>query len=319
MTRATQFDGPYWFDLGDVAVIPLVEDDRLLIHPDEFFPAYALDPGAWCAQEPWLDPASGRMVLVIQSFVVCDEQDVVLVDACVGAGKSRRRDQFDGLGATWLDRFHDTGIEPEDVSSVVFTHLHTDHVGGTTARTGARWEPVFPSVPHYVVEEEFRYWSGAEGGAAMMRTGDYMSDSVHPLDARGLLEFIAPDAVLNQHVRVVPAAGHTPGNICLRVQGSAATAILAGDTMHHGLQILDPELSTRYCVEPHVASRVRRSLLAQAAEDGAVVIPTHFPMPSAGRIGTGPSGYSFEFASDLVRPGQFRVDEWRAAVRERSA
>ncbi|MGW4399450.1 MBL fold metallo-hydrolase [Amycolatopsis nivea] len=295
----------HWFDLGDVAVVPLVEDDRLLIEPGEFFPGLEPDLADWYAQEPWFDPAAGKLVFVIQSFLVCSADEVLVVDACVGAGKDRRRAEFDQLPDRWMQQFLATGLRPADVDAVVFTHLHTDHVGAATVRR----EPVFPDAPHFVVEEEFRYWSSEAGGAAMRRTGDYLTDSVLPIERAGQLSFVAPDAVVGKHAELVPAAGHTPGNVCVRVRGSAGTVLLAGDTMHHGVQIRHPELSTRYCVDPGEAAEVRSRLLEEGR--GSVLLPTHFPAPSAGRVRRGRDGYGFEFAADLLRAGQFRYREWR--------
>lgn len=297
----------HWFDLGDVAVVPLVEDDRLLIEPGEFFPGLEPDLSDWYAQEPWFDRAAGKLVFVIQSFLVCSADEVLVVDACVGAGKDRQRAEFDQLPDRWMRQFLATGLRPVDVDAVVFTHLHTDHVGAATVQR----EPVFPDAPHFVVEEELRYWSSEAGRAAMRRTGDYLTDSVLPIEQAGQLSFVAPDAVVGKHAELVPAAGHTPGNVCVRVRGSAGTVLLAGDTMHHGVQIRHPELSTRYCVDPGEAARVRSRLLAEA--EGSVLLPTHFPAPSAGRVRRGQEGrggYGFTFAADLVRDGRFRYREW---------
>ncbi|MFD2466435.1 MBL fold metallo-hydrolase [Amycolatopsis silviterrae] len=288
----------HWFDLGDVAVVPLIEDDRLLIEPGEFFPGLEPDLADWYAQEPWFDRATGKLVFVIQSFLVCSADEVLVVDACVGAGKDRQRAEFDQLPDRWMRQFRATGVR--DVDAVVFTHLHTDHVGAATDQR----ELVFPDAPHYVVEEEFRYWSSEAGAAAMRRTGDYLADSVLPIEQAGQLSFVAPDAVVGKHAELVPAAGHTPGNVCVRVRGSAGTVLLAGDTLHHGVQVRHPELSTRYCVDPGAAAEVRRRLLTE--ESGAVLLPSHFPAPSAGRVRR--SG--FEFADELVRGGQFRYREW---------
>lgn len=290
----------HWFDLGDVAVVPLIEDERLLIDPGEFFPGLEPDLTDWYAQEPWFDRAAGKLVFVIQSFLVCSEDEVLVVDACVGAGKDRRRAEFHQLPDRWMRQFLATGVRAEEVDAVVFTHLHTDHVGAATFQR----EPVFPHAPHFVVEEEFRYWSSKAGGEAMRRTGDYFADSVLPIERAGQLRFAAPDAVVGKHAELLPAAGHTPGQVCVRVRGSAGTVLLAGDTMHHGVQVRHPELSTRYCVDPGEAARARSRLLEEA--DGSVLLPTHFPAPSAGRVRRGSSGYVFEFAADLVRTGQFR-------------
>ncbi|MCD7052838.1 MBL fold metallo-hydrolase [Rhodococcus sp. BH2-1] len=303
-----------WFDLGDAAVVPLVEDDRLLIDPAEFFPDLVIDPDAWYSQPPWFDSETGKLILVIQSFLICVGEEIHLVDACVGAGKSRKRQQFNNLPDIWMEQFLATGIRPEDAASVVFTHLHTDHVGAVTRRRGSDWEPVFPHAPHYVVEAEYNYWASSDGEKSMHRTGDYVDDSIRPIEQIGQLRFTDGSTFIGKQIELVPAFGHTPGNICVRIHGRNGMLTIAGDTMHHPVQIYHPELSTQYCYSSTNAQHVREQLLTEASENGSIIVPSHFPLPSAGRVIAENAGYSFQFATDIVREDQFHYETWLNTV-----
>ncbi len=148
-----------WFDLGDVAVVPIVETPRLLIAPEEFFPDVPVDRQEWCFREPWFDAATGRLVYVIQSFLVVTPTATVLVDACVGGGKPRLRPEFADLDAGWLAALRATGTSPLDVTSVVLTHLHVDHVGWCTQAHGDDWRPVFRNARHSVTGPELDHWT----------------------------------------------------------------------------------------------------------------------------------------------------------------
>jgi glyoxylase-like metal-dependent hydrolase (beta-lactamase superfamily II) len=297
----------FWFDLGDVAVVPVVENPRLLIAPGEFFPRRDVDGGHWCFREPWFDAAASRLVFVIQSFLVVTPDRIVLVDACVGAGKRRARAEFDALDPGWLATLQATGVTPSDITSVVLTHLHVDHVGWATRDRGGGWLPVFPDARHHVTAAEYAYWASPAGATAMLRTGDYMADSVRPLADHGLLELVPADAAICPGVRLVPAFGHTPGNVAVRVTGSGGEIMLVGDVLHHPVQLLHPELSTRYCVRPREAVQTRRRLLDEAAASGTPVLPAHFAHPSAGRVVASGAGYAFRPASDILRRGQYRL------------
>jgi glyoxylase-like metal-dependent hydrolase (beta-lactamase superfamily II) len=296
---------PFWLDLGDTAVIALVETERLLIDPAEFFPRIGADRSAWCFEPPWYDAEAAALVYAIQAFLVVTPGRVLLVDACVGAHKHRGRPEFHQQGEDWFTRFTDAGFSAADVSSVVFSHLHVDHVGWATRPVNGTQQPVFPRARHYVTEPEFRYWSSSSGAGAMSRTGDYLADSVRPLRDHGLLEFVDPSAVLTPGVELVPAFGHTPGNVCVRVTGSAGALLLVGDVLHHPLQLLRPEWSTRYCVDPELAATTRCRLLASLARSGTPMLPAHFASPSAGRVMPAGDGYAFEPAMDLVRYGRY--------------
>ena len=155
-----------WFDLGDVAVVPVVELERLLIDPEEFFPGLGQQIGPYFV-EPWFDTASGSLVYRMQAFVVLTPAGVVLVDGCIGPGKKRQRDAFNGLDDTWFTRFTATGLDRTEVDQVIFTHLHVDHVGWATCRgPSAQWEPVFPRAQHVVTSAEVAHWTSAAGTAS---------------------------------------------------------------------------------------------------------------------------------------------------------
>lgn len=295
-------NGPSWFDLGGVAVIPLVETAQLLIEPDEFFPQLDADRSSWCFTSPWYDRATSRLVFTIQSFLIVTPAQLVLVDACVGESKHRVRPAFHGQDDAWFAGFEATGFTAAEVSAVVFTHLHVDHVGGATRPHGRGWRAAFPGARHYVTEAEYRYWASSAGSAAMGRTGDYMADSIQPLLDRGLLEFVQPGSAIGPHVRLIPAFGHTPGNLCVQVLGAETELWIVADAVHHPVQLLRPELSTRYCVDPQQATRTREHLLARLADSGVPMLPSHFAHPSVGRITRAGAGYSFAIASDILRP-----------------
>ena len=298
---------PYWLDLGDVAVVPLVEVSRLPIDPAEFFPgSQHISPTSWCFDEPWFENTTANLVFTIQAFLVVTGSEVILIDGCVGSGKPRNRSQFDHLDPSWFTEFTNTGFTPEDVSTVVLSHLHVDHVGWTTRRTGNGWSPVFGNARHLVSQRELAYWSGPDGRAAMARTGDYLADSIEPLTAHGLLDFAEGGHEIGRHVDLLDAPGHTPGNLCVRVRGSKAELLLAGDLLHHPLQLVDPDISTRYCVDPNQAATTRRDLLAAVTTRGAVLQTAHFAGISASRLNKEGSRYTLTPATDIVRAGQYR-------------
>ncbi len=294
-----------WFDLGDVAVVPVVETPRLLIDPEEFFPERPGVPSGWAAEEPWYAPGQGRLVFAMQAFLVVTPDERILVDACVGDGKRRARPEFDRLDSGWWQRFTATGLAPDDVSTVVLSHLHVDHVGWATRWSDGRWTPAFAKARHVLTAPEYEYWRSAAGAAAMTRTGDYLADSIEPVADAGLLDLTPPDAELGPHVRLCPAPGHTPGNTAVLVTGSRARLLLTGDILHHPLQLMEPDVSTRYCVDPGLSARTRRRTLEWLADTRTAMLPAHFAAPSAGRVTPHGSGFAFAPAADLHRPGRY--------------
>lgn len=283
-------------DVGDVSISPIPDIPRLLVDPDEFFPrADSLslhdavpDPHAF------IDAPTGRLVFAIRGHLLRIGNDCILVDCGVGNHKRRARSEFDNRASTfWMGALQAAGTDPHEVSTVIITHLHVDHVGWATRRSGADWVPTFPNATYLVPRTDFRYWMQQRTRDGLARTGDYLADSVLPLLAAGRLELGNPAPILPPEIQLEPAAGHTPGNRIVRVTSQGREALLVGDLVHHPWQIASPGLNTRYCCDSTKAAAARRTVLQQAAQRDLILIPAHFPGTGAGHVSRTRSGYHF--------------------------
>jgi glyoxylase-like metal-dependent hydrolase (beta-lactamase superfamily II) len=289
------------FDVGAVRIDRVVESELPLLDPLELFPEATA--AAIAAQMAWLaprfyDPASGLLVVPIQGFVVRVGDNVIVVDTCVGDCKERRRPQFHQQRRDWLGGVAAIGVPPERVDYVLCTHFHVDHVGWNTRLEDGRWVPTFPNARYLFTREEWDYWRSAAGLLAMQRTGDYMADSVLPIVGAGLADFVPMDHEIFPEVRLIPAAGHTPGFVCVDVRSAGERLVLAGDLLHTPLQCVFPEWSTRFCTDPQGATRTRLRLLSAWAESRTPMLPSHFPSPSAGIVERRHGAFSFHYIDE---------------------
>jgi hypothetical protein len=133
------------------------------------------------------DPQSGILAITIQSFLVRQNGLTILVDACGGNDKERARPHFHRRAWPWLDRLRQAGVTPEDIDIVLCTHLHVDHVGWNTRLENGRWVPTFPNARYLVAQREWDYWRTA-GPSGLVRTGDFITDSVLPIFDSGQAE-----------------------------------------------------------------------------------------------------------------------------------
>lgn len=282
-------------DVGDVAVYPLLQFhyrvDPARLFPD--LPAQGFDPSAWYWRSPYVD--DGLLVVDMGGFLVRTPDRTILVDLGVGDGKPRPNPQFHDRRDGWLGLLRTAGVVESDVDTVVYTHLHVDHVGYGTRSDGDGWSPVFPGAVHLVAAVEYDFWTSAAAAPQLARLGDYLTDSIAPLRAAGLLRLVEPDIQICPEVRLRPAAGHTPGNVCVEVVSAGERAVFVGDMVHHALQLAFPDRSTDFCVDPAGASQARQALLADIAASGALMFPAHFPDAVPGRVVPAPSGgYTYE-------------------------
>jgi glyoxylase-like metal-dependent hydrolase (beta-lactamase superfamily II) len=291
------------FTIGTASIERIVESEEPLLDPFELYPDAT--PEAIARQQRWLaprfyDPASRLLVIAIQGFVVRSGGKVIVVDTCVGDCKKRRRSQFDGRDWGWLTRLGQGGVRPEDVDYVVCTHFHVDHVGWNTRLAGGRWVPTFPNARYLFVREEWDFWLSERGMPGRSRTGDYVEDSVLPVAEAGLVDFVSADHRIDGSVSLAPAPGHTPGLTVVHIRSAGNEAVLASDVLHSPLQLAYPHWSTSFCADREQSRRTRLALLERWAGSGTLILPAHFPAPSAGRVHHQDDAYRFVFIQEAA-------------------
>jgi glyoxylase-like metal-dependent hydrolase (beta-lactamase superfamily II) len=281
--------------IGAVTVTPVVQL-HYRVDPLRFFPDLdlaAIDEDAWFWRPPYRE--DGMLVIDMGGFVVRTPGRTLLVDAGIGNGKRRPNPLFDGRDDDWLAALHRAGAPPEEIDTVVFTHLHVDHVGFATRFDGAAWVPAFPNARYLTTAAELTHWTSAAAAGDRARLGDYLTDSVLPLRDAGVLDLVEPDLRICEEVRLRPAPGHTPGNVCVEISSHGERGVFAGDMVHHALQLAFPDRSTDFCVDACGATAARQELLRDIADQDVLLFPAHFPQSAPGRVVTDPAGgYRYE-------------------------
>ncbi|MBT2383298.1 MBL fold metallo-hydrolase [Streptomyces sp. ISL-11] len=249
-------------------------------------------------EQDWLRPdfagPDGVLHLDSHSFALVVDGLRVLVDTGIGNGKTRANPAWHNLRTDYLARLADAGFTPEDVDLVVLTHLHTDHVGWNTREVDGAWVPTFPNARYLTAKAEYDFWAAYDMDEA--RRGMFR-DSVLPIEEAGLLELVdVPDEGVDvaDGLRLVPAPGHTPGQIAVRVSSAGAAALITGDAVHHPVQLAHPGIGSCVDIDPVQAEATRRTLLAWLADTGALALGTHFPSPTAGRVVAHGGAYRLE-------------------------
>jgi glyoxylase-like metal-dependent hydrolase (beta-lactamase superfamily II) len=291
--------------LGDVRITSIIESAMPVLSPWEIFPdcdagvisqgraAYgAAHFGAAVA-----DTKDERLVITIQGFVIESGGLRILIDTCVGDCKPRKRAEFNQQAHGWVNALRAAGFAPESIDMVVCTHLHVDHVGCNTHWNGERWIPTFPKARYLITRPDWEHWTSQAAAFALERTGDYIADSVLPVLEAGQLDLVEPDHRIDPHVCLVPAPGHSPGMVMVRIESGTHCLTLAGDLLHSPLQCLQPDWSTRFCSHPDASRATRHQWLKYFARTGESVWPAHFAGSGQGKVRAVGAAYFFEFSA----------------------
>jgi glyoxylase-like metal-dependent hydrolase (beta-lactamase superfamily II) len=197
------------------------------------------------------------------------------------------------LDLPYLDRLAEAGVRPDDVTHVINTHLHVDHVGWNTVLADGGWTPTFRNARYFFGAEELANWLDPAAAARAPETVPVIEDSVRPVLEAGVVETVkAGDEILpGLSFEAIP--GHTLGQLAVRLRSRGASALFTGDVFHQPMQIVRPSWNSRFCEHQDIARTTRSRVLDENADTGTVIFPSHFGTPHAGTIRRSGSGYRF--------------------------
>ena len=222
----------------------------------------------------------GTVAMTVQAFLLQLPDVTVLVDPCVGNGKTRAMPFWNQLDLPWLAQLTAAGVAPDSVDVVLHTHLHADHVGWDTHLVDGEWRPTFVNAKHVYAGEELEYWKGQKGDLG----AEAYDDSVAPILDAGLAELVECDAELGHGLRFVPTPGHTPGHVSLEITNVGHVLVVTGDLIHHPMQMAHPEWQEIADTDPIVSRATREAFLDAHALAGTRIAGTHFPVHPVGRV-----------------------------------
>jgi glyoxylase-like metal-dependent hydrolase (beta-lactamase superfamily II) len=288
--------------LGEISVATVLESARVPMPISLVLPAATSE--ALAAARGWLEPrfadlASGNLFLAFHSYLVRTPRHTILIDACVGNDKERPRvAAFHRLKTDWLANLRESGVEPEGVDFVMCTHMHADHIGWNTRLEDGRWVPTFPNARYVFARTEYENTRAVQNrGPGDFRATAYL-DSILPVVESGQAMIVESDHALDDHLRLEAAPGHTPGNVVIHLRSGAERAVFSGDVLHHPIQVVHPEWSAGFCEDPVQSALTRRRFVEAHADRQTLVLPAHFPDPTAGRIVTAGDRCGFRFLDE---------------------
>ena len=271
------------WQIGDVEVVRIVElydfQDDIWVLLKDATPDLML-------KHDWLHPnfstPDGRMRMNFQAFVVSSKGRRIMVDTCIGNDRKREFDVFCNLQGTFLQDLADAGYPPDSIDTVICTHLHLDHCGWNTHKVEGEWVPSFPNARYLFGKREWAYWEAA--AAAGRPHMEHVQDAIRPIIDAGLADFIDPDHVLTDEVRLVPTPGHTPGHVSVQISSGGQNAVITGDVVHHPVQLAEPDWVNNFDMDIESGAKTRRAFFDSCVHRDDLVIASHFFEPTAGRI-----------------------------------
>jgi glyoxylase-like metal-dependent hydrolase (beta-lactamase superfamily II) len=262
----------YALKVGDIDV--LVISDGVLSLPTQMLAANA-DPAARDALMDSLSLPREMLDWPLNVVVVRSGGRTILVDAGVGANSMLPR--AGQLG----HRLEAAGIDLADVTDVVLTHMHMDHIGGLLV-DGVK-EQLRPDLRIHVATAEVKFWAAPDFSLVSMPEGfpAVLESTAQQFlrEYRSYLRTFEDRHEVAPGVIVQRTGGHTPGHSVVRLNSGGERMTFAGDAVFQ-VGFDRPDLHNGFEHDPMEAARVRIRLLREMAETGEMLLATHLSFPS---------------------------------------
>ena len=215
-----------------------------------------------------------------ENFIPTDMAQFFFTPTVVKAGENTIL--FDtGLNAGGItSALSEAGYGADDITHVVLTHMHGDHIGGLQTEG----TPTFANAVYVTGAVEHNHWSSA-GNAGF-------DANVAPLNEK--MSFLNGGDSVAPGIEAVEAFGHTPGHMAYRITSGGAALMLIADLANHPIWSLErPDWEVRFDADKAAAAASRRNVLGMIADERIPMIGYHMPFPGIGYVDTRGDGFRY--------------------------
>ena len=272
------------FKVGDIEVIQIYDGIWEKPHDEKFIRNATLDDAKAALKKAGMTDAFVPIPFTITAVRIGGR--TIMFDSSTGGQLAPT------AGRLVAKNLAAAGIQPADISTIIVTHFHPDHIWGLMAKdTNAQ---IYPNAEIIVPENEYKHWT-AEGLVEKVPEG-----------ARGMVRRIqstlptwknvkqaAAGTEVTPGVRSMATHGHTPGHTSYVVSSGSSTMIVAGDVTNiPALNMANPGWHLAFDAIPDMAEAGRRKLMDQVVADKTILTGYHWGLPGAGTIQKDGNGYA---------------------------
>jgi glyoxylase-like metal-dependent hydrolase (beta-lactamase superfamily II) len=266
VTGANEGSGIFSYKVGQYEVYMIVESERdgntgILVEPGEAVLSRYI-------------PADG-FKHTANAFLIKTPEQNILIDTGTGAG------------GVVIEKLKSLGVQPENISAVLITHLHGDHFGSLQSEGTA----AFPNAKVYLSGREHEFFTKTninQGAVAALAPYGSNVETFESGTLGSTLNEILPGII------PIAAYGHTPGHTIFLVQNSGESLLIIGDLLHVALvQFPVPEISATFDIDANAAAVMRRQVLDYAASNKISIGGMHIVYPGIGAVEVDGEGFKF--------------------------
>jgi glyoxylase-like metal-dependent hydrolase (beta-lactamase superfamily II) len=204
----------------------------------------------------------------VNMFAVRTKEGIIVIDA--------------GYGAGILDGLQQLKIDPKNVTAVILTHTHGDHIGGLVQNGAA----TFPNAALYLSAKELDFWK--------KNRGEEYTKAYKTVTTFEPAELGAAGKALFTGITPFAAYGHTPGHTVYLIESDGQKLLIVGDLINvSAVQFPRPDIATVYDSDGAAAAASRKRVLDYAVKNALPLSGMHLIFPAIGSVSQNGAGFTF--------------------------
>ncbi|MTH78373.1 MBL fold metallo-hydrolase [Paracoccus aestuariivivens] len=211
--------------------------------------------------------------------------ELVLIDN--GSGT-----RFQATAGKLAENLRSIGVLPEQITAVVFTHVHPDHSGATTNGDGTL---LYPNARYYVSRREWDFWTDKQfetrWPAALHGFAKGAQRDLFAVKDR--ITRLQPGDEILSGMALIDTPGHTPGHVSVELAGRD-NLLITGDACTSDTIFFErPDWHFGFDTDAEAALASRQRLLDRAASEKLKLLGYHWTYPGVGYAERRGPGYRF--------------------------
>ena len=266
---------------------------------------FMLDGGAMFGTVPksiWqkINPANDQNMCnwAMRCLLVEDGNRLILIDNGMGEKQSEKFFGYYYLNGihSLKKSLHDAGVDYNDITDLVLTHLHFDHCGGSVKWNTMKdsYELSFPNATYWVHES---HWNHAINPNPREKAS-FLKENMLPIQELGHLKFMPDNLQITDNISGILAQGHTESMFCPKISIGNQMLVFMAD-MIPSIGHIKPNYVMGYDIRPLETMKERESFLKKAVSYEYILFFEHDLTTECGTISVGERGYQIQNAGNL--------------------
>ena len=236
----------------------------------------------------------------LSDFLKGNNNDTQSIDLAMNILLLKKGDKFilfdsgsgSDMGSTggWLkDNLAIIGVSPEQITDIVVTHAHIDHVAGLLDSNG---KSIYPNADIYMTQIEYDFWMSENPDFSRSKSKDTAMVATMLKYIRNILTTLKPQIklvadkdILLDCIEVELAPGHTPGHIISTIFSNNEKLVAMADIVHaSNILFANPQWGTSFDTDFELGIKTRLTVLKKLSTENALIFGYHQPYPGIGHI-----------------------------------